>query len=147
MSNWLLTRFNTEDYQKYYRAGFWRDDTIYALVRNHAERTPDRIAIRSAQGDLSYRALIEQTDAFASELESRDVIAGERVAVWLPSRPETVITLLACSRNGYVCCPSLQRDHTVGVINPRETLQRLHLLPGGPVHIPPGGPTACIVAG
>ena len=29
-------------------------------------------------------------------------------------RAETVIALLACSRNGYVCCPSLHRDHTVG---------------------------------
>ena len=38
---------------------------------------------------------------------------GERVAVWLPSRVETAIALLACSRNGYVCCPSLHRDHTV----------------------------------
>ena len=38
---------------------------------------------------------------------------GERVAVWLPSRVETAIALLACSRNSYVCCPSLHRDHTV----------------------------------
>jgi acyl-CoA synthetase len=37
-------------------------------------------------------------------------------AVWLPSRVETAIALLACSRNGYVCCPSLHRDHTVGEI-------------------------------
>jgi acyl-CoA synthetase len=26
------------------------------------------------------------------------------------------VALLACSRNGYVCCPSLHRDHTVGEI-------------------------------
>jgi acyl-coenzyme A synthetase/AMP-(fatty) acid ligase len=38
---------------------------------------------------------------------------GHRVAVWLPSWVETAIVLLACSRNGYVCCPSLHRDHTV----------------------------------
>ena len=41
---------------------------------------------------------------------------GQRVAVWLPSRIESVVALLACSRNGYVCCPSLHRDHTVGEI-------------------------------
>ncbi|HZU91065.1 MAG TPA: class I adenylate-forming enzyme family protein, partial [Stellaceae bacterium] len=28
----------------------------------------------------------------------------------------TAIALLACSRNGYVCCPSLHRDHTVAEI-------------------------------
>jgi acyl-CoA synthetase len=36
--------------------------------------------------------------------------------VWLPSRIENVVALLACSRNGYVCCPSLHRDHTAGEI-------------------------------
>jgi hypothetical protein len=34
--------------------------------------------------------------------------------VWLPSRVETAIALLASSRNSYVCCPSLHSDHTVG---------------------------------
>ena len=42
--------------------------------------------------------------------------SGERVAVWLPSRVETAIALLACSRNGYVCCPSLHRDHRVAEV-------------------------------
>jgi acyl-CoA synthetase len=116
MSNTLLTLFNTGRYEEHYRAGFWRDDTIYALVRGHAERSPDRIAIRSAQGDLSYGELIAQADAFGSELAAKSVTAGQRVAVWLPSRPETIIAVLACSRNGYVCCPSLHRDHTVADI-------------------------------
>ena len=34
------------------------------------------------------------------------------MAIWLPSRLETAVGLVACSRNGYVCCPSLHRDHT-----------------------------------
>jgi len=116
MSNTLMTLFNMDRYEEHYRTGFWRDDTIYALVQAHAERIPDRIAIRSAHGDLSYRALVAHADVFASDLASKGVIAGQRVAVWLPSRVETVIALLACSRNGYVCCPSLHRDHTVGDI-------------------------------
>lgn len=116
MSNTLLTLFNTDRYQDYYRTGFWRDDTVYSLVRAQAERAPDRIAVRSAQGDLTYGELLTQADAFASDLARSGVTAGQRVAVWLPSRPETVIALLACSRNGYVCCPSLHRDHTVGDI-------------------------------
>src|SRR5262245_61429996 len=113
MSNTLMTLFNMDRYQEHYRTGFWRDDTVYALVQAHAERTPDRVAIRSAHGDLSYRVLVAHADAFASELARKGVMAGQRVAVWLPSRAETAIALLACSRNGYVCCPSLHRDHTV----------------------------------
>jgi len=116
MSNSLLTLLSIERYQEHYRAWFWRDDTVYSLVKAHAARAPDRIAIRSAHGDLSYRALISHADAFASELVRKGVCAGQRVAVWSPSRAETVIALLACSRNGYVCCPSLHRDHTTGDI-------------------------------
>jgi acyl-CoA synthetase (AMP-forming)/AMP-acid ligase II len=116
MPNSLLTLFSLERYHEHYRTGFWRDDTVYALVTAHAARAPDRIAIRGRTGDLSYRALVAHADAFASELAEKGVSAGQRVAVWSPSRAETVIALLACSRNGYVCCPSLHRDHTVGDI-------------------------------
>jgi acyl-CoA synthetase (AMP-forming)/AMP-acid ligase II len=114
--NMLLTLFNTDRYDEYTRAGFWRDQTFYGLVRDHAERTPDRLAIRSASGDITYAKLIELVDAFAGDLDANGLRQGQRVAVWLPSRPETIIALLACSRNGYICCPSLHRDHTVGDI-------------------------------
>ena len=36
MSNTLLTLFDTDRYHEHYRMGFWRDDTVYALVRAHA---------------------------------------------------------------------------------------------------------------
>ncbi len=41
---------------------------------------------------------------------------GERVAVWLPNRVEAVVVFLACSRNGYVCNPSLHQNYTVAEI-------------------------------
>ena len=116
MSNTLLTLFDLRRCHEYYRAGFWRNDTVYGLVKMHAERAPWRIAIRSRIGDLTYRDLVALVDLFASDLAAQGVAAGQRVAVWLPSRCETVVALLACSRNGYVCCPSLHRDHTVGEI-------------------------------
>ena len=114
--NTLLTLFNTDWFAKYTRAGFWRDDTFYDLVRAHAECAPDRVAVRSFAGDLSYGTLVELADAFASDLQAAGITQGQRVAVWLPSRAETTVALLACSRNGYVCCPSLHRDHTVSEI-------------------------------
>jgi acyl-CoA synthetase (AMP-forming)/AMP-acid ligase II len=116
MSNTLLTLFDADRHQEHYRSGFWRDDTLYMLVKAHAERTPERIAIRSREGDVSYGELLRHADAFAADLARKGVIAGQRVAVWLPSRLETVIALLACSRDRTVCCPSLHRDHTVGEI-------------------------------
>ena len=116
MANTILTLFDIDQYREHYRTGFWRDETVYALVKAHAERTPNRTAIRSRDRDLTYRDLVVLVDAFASDLAARGVLAGERIAVWLPTRIETIVALLACSRKGYVCCPSLHRDHTVGEI-------------------------------
>ena len=36
--------------------------------------------------------------------------------MWLPNRVEAAIVFLACSRNGYVCNPSLHQNYTVGEI-------------------------------
>lgn len=111
--NTMLTLLNIDRLNEYSRAGFWRDDTIYGLVNGYAARQPDSIAVRSTSGNLTYRELVELVDAFAADLKAGGLHQGQRVAVWLPSRPETIVALLACSRNGYVCCPSLHRDHTI----------------------------------
>ena len=71
---------------------------------------------------ITYRQLVDAADALAADLARRGVEPGQRVAVWLPSRIESVVALLACSRDGTICCPSLHRDHTVGEVV--ELLQR-----------------------
>lgn len=116
MTNTLLTLLSAELIKQYYAAGHWRDDTIYSLVRDHARRTPQKPALRDRFRRVGYAALIEAVDALAADLAAHGVKPGERVAVWLPSRVESVVALLACSRNGYVCCPSLHRDHTTAEI-------------------------------
>ena len=121
--NTPLTRLSAEMIEQYEAAGFWRGDTIYSLVRQHADHRPDAFAVRDRFRRITYRQLREAADSLAAELAARGVIQGQRVAVWLPSRIEGVVALLACSRNNYVCCPSLHRDHTVGEVV--ELLQRV----------------------
>jgi acyl-CoA synthetase (AMP-forming)/AMP-acid ligase II len=109
----LLTLLSAESLARYYRSGFWRDECIYDLMRGHATSTPDRFAVRDRFRRLSYRELLAAVDDFAGDLARHGVLPGERVAVWLPSGIEAAIAFLACLRNGYVCCPSFHRDHTV----------------------------------
>jgi acyl-CoA synthetase len=116
MTNTILTLLSAELIERYYGSGHWRDDTIYSLVRDHARRAPEKFALRDRSRRLGYGELHAAVDALAADLAARGVKPGERVAVWLPSRMESVIALLACSRNGYVCCPSLHRDHTAAEI-------------------------------
>ena len=123
MTNTLLTLLSYERLGDFYARGFWQSQTIYAFARTHAERAPEAYALRHAGGRLTYRELVDAADAFAADLTRRGLRPGDRLAVWLPSRAETAIALLACSRNGFVCCPSLHRDHTTA--NVVELLERM----------------------
>jgi acyl-CoA synthetase (AMP-forming)/AMP-acid ligase II len=120
--NTILTRLSAELIQKYEAEGFWRGDTIYALVRWHAQHTPQAFAVRDRFRRLTYRQLLAATDALAADLARYDVRPGQRVGVWLPSRIESVVALLACSKSGAIASPSLHRDHTVGEVT--ELMQR-----------------------
>ena len=113
MTGPLLTLLDAPKLAAYTAAGWWGSETLYALAARRSRETPDAFAIRDRQRRLSYAALVAAADRLASYLAGHGLRPGERVAVWLPSRVETAIALLACSRNGYVCCPSLHRDHTV----------------------------------
>jgi acyl-CoA synthetase len=110
----MQTLLSDDLIKRYYAAGFWRNDTIYSLARAHAERAPQSFALRERHRRLTYRELVAASDALAADLALHGLEPGDRVSVWLPNRIERVIALLACSRNGCVCCPSLHRDHTVG---------------------------------
>src|SRR5579862_5458524 len=116
MTGPLLTLLNAPDLAAYTEAGFWGEETVYALAAGHARATPDAFAVRDRQRRLSYRALVDAADRLAASLAGHGVRPGERVALWLPSRVETAIALVASSRNGYVCCPSLHRGHTTGEV-------------------------------
>jgi acyl-CoA synthetase (AMP-forming)/AMP-acid ligase II len=120
--NTILTRLSAELIEKYEGEGFWRGDTIYSLVRWHAEHTPQAFAVRDRFRRLTYRELVAAADALAADFARYDVRAGQRVGVWLPSRIESVVALLACSKSGAICCPSLHRDHTVSEVV--ELMQR-----------------------
>src|SRR5438105_6056716 len=110
----LLTLLKPSTVAAYTAAGFWGDQTIYHLAARQARAMPQAFALRDRDRRLSYPELVAATNRLAAHLAGRGIRPGNRVAVWLPSRVETAIALLACSRNGYVCCPSLHRDHTVG---------------------------------
>src|SRR5215469_9644007 len=102
--------------RRYYAEGQWRRDTLYTLLCDHAMRRPAAFAVRDGQRRLSWSELRALVDAVAADLHAAGLKRGERVAVWLPNRVEAVAVFLACSRNGYVCLPSLHQNYTVAEI-------------------------------
>ena len=123
MPNTMLTSLDAVQMRAFYAAGHWQFDTIFSSAQAQAAARPDKIAIRDRFRAVTYSQLIEAADRLAADLAASGLRAGSRVAVWLPSRIETAVALLACSRSGFVCCPSLHRDHTVGEI--RDLMVRM----------------------
>jgi len=116
MTNTLLTLHDPAAARRYYAEGLWREDTFYTLLQKHAGERPDAPALRDATRRLSWAELLRAVDAVAADLDAAGLKRGERVAVWLPNRVEAAIVFLACSRQGYVCNPSLHQNYTVAEI-------------------------------
>jgi acyl-CoA synthetase len=114
--NTVLTLLNPQEAARHYASGAWRGDTLYSLLARHAAERPQAPALRDARVRLGWRELLAWVDATAQALHLAGVRRGQRVAVWLPSRAESVVVLLACARNGYVCNPSLHQNYTVAEI-------------------------------
>src|SRR6267154_5594189 len=123
MTNTLLTLHDPALARRYYAEGLWRKDTLYTLLCGHAARRPEAFAVRDGRRRLSWSELRGMVDAVAADLDEAGLKRGERVSVWLPNRVEAVAILLACSRQGYVCNPSLHQNYTVGEIT--ELLSRI----------------------
>src|SRR5688500_15002771 len=86
------------------------------MLRAHALARPDGYALRDTRVRLTWSALAQWVDRIAAELHSAGLKRGQRVSVWLPNCAEVVAVYLACSRNGYVCNPSLHQNYTVADI-------------------------------
>jgi acyl-CoA synthetase len=114
--NTVLTLLNPQAAARHYASGAWREDTLYSLLQKHAAERAQAHALRDARVRLTWRELLAWVDAAAQGLHEAGVRRGQRVAVWLPSRAESVVALLACARNGYVCNPSLHQNYTVAEI-------------------------------
>ncbi len=109
----LLTLHNPSTARQYYERGIWKNDTLYSLAREHARDRGDAFAVRDNVRRLTWRELLAWADAVAADLHEAGLRPGERISIWLPNRVETVVVFLACSRNGYVCNPSLHQNYTV----------------------------------
>jgi acyl-CoA ligase (AMP-forming) (exosortase A-associated) len=88
------------------------------LVEAAAWRDPDAPALTAQATTVSYAGLHRQVELAGSGLRELGLGAGDRVAVYLDKRVETVVAMLGCSRAGVVFVPvnSVLRARQVGHI-------------------------------
>ncbi|SAL06028.1 AMP-binding protein [Caballeronia calidae] len=129
----ILTLHNPQNARDFYLSGVWQQDTLYTLARRHSRERPSSCALRDADVRLTWREVVEWTDSVAEALHRKGLRPGDRVAVWFPNVVQATIVFLACSRNGYVCCPSLHQNYTVdeiGALLERIQCRALFCMPG-----------------
>lgn len=112
----LLTLHDPATAQEHYRSGIWQADTLYSLTQRHATERGNAYALRDSSRRLTWSELCDWVDALAADLHQSGLRGGDRISIWLPNRLEAVVILLACSRNGYVCNPSLHQNYTVAEV-------------------------------
>ena len=112
----MLTLHDPQKTREHYASGAWQHDTMFGLLAKHTAQRPSSVALRDNFTTLTWLEVFNAVEALAATLHNAGLKVGDRVAIWLPSRVESVMILLACSRNGYVCCPSLHQSYTADEI-------------------------------
>ncbi|MBT1186223.1 amino acid adenylation domain-containing protein [Streptomyces sp. CJ_13] len=81
------------------------DLRVHRLFGDQARRTPDRVAIAAASGDLTYAELDSASQYVVERLESLGVRRGTTVAVLLDRSPRLVTVLLGVLKTGAAYLP------------------------------------------
>ncbi|MDP8248821.1 MAG: AMP-binding protein [Candidatus Tritonobacter lacicola] len=79
--------------------------TLGDLLDRAAERFPDRIAIYSDKGHLTYRELRRRVNALANWFLAGGLHKGDRIAGMVKRTPALVISFLAAAKAGGIYCP------------------------------------------
>lgn len=77
-----------------------RDACMHQLFEEQAERTPDAVAVTSADRSLSYAELEQRANRLAQKLRSLGVERGSLVALFMDRSPDTLVALLGILKAG-----------------------------------------------
>ncbi|WP_455827934.1 non-ribosomal peptide synthase/polyketide synthase [Pseudomonas kilonensis] len=86
-------------------AGFSAQRLVHELVADRARETPDAVAVKFAEQQLSYGELDRQANCLAHALIARGVGPEVRVAIAMPRSAEIMVAFLAVMKAGGVYVP------------------------------------------
>lgn len=85
-------RYSAAMEERYTREGYWNDETLIDHLERWARETPDKPAVRAADGDMSYGELYAASRRFANSLLGLGIEKQDVVAIQMPNWPEFVIS-------------------------------------------------------
>ncbi|MEW9712961.1 amino acid adenylation domain-containing protein [Paenibacillus sp. SI92] len=81
------------------------EKTIYGLFEEQAERTPDRVAVRFEDEQLTYRELNEQANRMARTLRAEGVLSDDKVGIMVERSLEMIVGIYAILKAGGAYVP------------------------------------------
>ena len=96
------TRLTNDMARRYRQAGYWGDETFYAILERHAAAHPDREALVDRRHRVTYAELKARVDRVAAKLGALGVGAGDVVTIQLPNQVEFAYVFFALERLGAV---------------------------------------------
>jgi cyclohexanecarboxylate-CoA ligase len=101
----VTDRYTSEQIERFYASGVWRETTMSGELDIQAARTPDKVFVTDATTSYTFTQLRDTAQRLAAGLERLGVGPGERVAVQLPNWTEFVVISVALSRLGAIMVP------------------------------------------
>lgn len=90
------------------------------ILRDHLRLTSDRVAVRSDDGNVTFRELDDLASGFAAALLHTGVDRQDRVLIVMPDGPQYAAAVFGIFRVGAVVVmvnPELSREALVGILN------------------------------
>jgi 2,3-dihydroxybenzoate-AMP ligase len=105
--------------EQYRRSGSWTDQPVADRLHRMVLRYPDRVAVVTETGSLTYNEMGRRTDQIAAGLVDLGLEPGDPVLFQVTNRIETVLAWYGCLKAGLVPVATLaaHRGHEIGHIS------------------------------
>ncbi|NKZ13539.1 AMP-binding protein [Mycolicibacterium septicum DSM 44393] len=103
-----FTPFPEDRAEVYRQAGYWQGKALDGILREAAERWPDKPAVVDSTGSHTFAELDALADRIGAALAARGINPGDRFLVQLPNTREFAVALFGLLRAGAVpvlCLP------------------------------------------
>ncbi|MGB3463643.1 MAG: amino acid adenylation domain-containing protein, partial [Cyclobacteriaceae bacterium] len=105
----ILTDYNQTE------VPFPSEKPIHKLFEEKAEKRPERTAIISRNGSMTYKELDQQADKIASFIRAKGIKTGDLVAICMDRSAELLVSIMGIMKSGAAYVP-------IGVENPDQRI-------------------------
>ena len=101
----VADRYSSEQIERYYAAGVWRQSTLFDELEAQVATRPDKVFITDGTTAYTFSQLRTAALRLAVGLAGRGIGVGDRVVVQLPNWTEFAVITAALSRLGAIMVP------------------------------------------